>query len=254
MFWRWESCCVLLALIRTRQGLDLQRTEAPSSRGAPWRKAAGTEGAPRRGNQVQAHTRGLDFAASTASRDASVSGGRSRVRGQEAAGTVGSPGLIPPCQPPARVSKSLHFTRTEHWGAGLSPARACARLPPAAVQEPGALTRSPGTTRAGLLSLSVGSRTPFDLSRLPPAYRRTSPLATRRTQRPGRTSELGTPKLPRQSSSAASKSLFPLAPSAFTGPVSCPPSHPFLTPLFNSPPSPQILSLSSPPLSKFLSH
>lgn len=55
-------------------------------------------------------------------------------------------------------------------GAGSAEFFPPARLSPAAGQEPGALATSPRETWAGLLSLNlpVGSRTPLDLSALPP--------------------------------------------------------------------------------------
>lgn len=114
------------------QGAQPQEQEASCVRGARSRPA----------------TRDLDLnrAGSTACRAAAVLGRRSRVRGFEAAGTVRLPGLTLPCQPPARVTKPVHFVCAD-WD------RECGAFslacPPVPSQESqarlskGALTRLP---------------------------------------------------------------------------------------------------------------
>lgn len=72
----------VLALLRTGQGPDLERTKAPASRGAPGRTATRTEGTTRLRSQAQVHSSGpLGFTVLPCT-DSGVSGRRSRVRRQ----------------------------------------------------------------------------------------------------------------------------------------------------------------------------
>ena len=217
----------------------------PGSCGAPRRKATGTKGATRGRNQVQAHSRGLDFAASTASRDAAVSGGRSRVRGHEATGTVRLPGLTPPCQRASPSPCTLSALSTGVRGflprASSSSCRPRARGPN---KEPGDHKGWDSVPACGFSNSSGPLRAPSCLR-----GRKTSPLETRGTQRPGRTSEFGAPKLPWRSSSTASKPVsFPFGSLHFHwGPSLAPHLIPSSLPLFLTilPPAPFSLIPSS---------